>query len=247
MFEYINSLKNRLDIQSNPFLRALREGTMRRADFLETQIQFFSAVTHFPRPIMVLASRIPRADVRLHLLRNIEDEHGRGNASISHDQTFLGMLDDLGASPNDIERRAMWPEVRAFNNALSGVCQSEDPHTALATLGIIEDLFSGISEELGRSIVARNWLPARRTTHYAKNEVLDVEHAEAIYFLLESAYLDSPRCAYQIQQGLELGAYLLLRLYTDLYRARSRRWYREIQGPHTQVDAWLLPDEEEAQ
>jgi pyrroloquinoline quinone (PQQ) biosynthesis protein C len=229
-----------LDITANPYLRALREGTMRRAEFVETQIQFLHAVVFFPRPLMVLASRLPRPEMRLSLLHNVDDEHGHGNLSISHEQTFLKLLQQLGASPDEIERRALWPEVRAFNIALSGLCTQEDPFTALAAVGIIEDIYSRLSEELGRSISARNWLPSEQPNHYSANETQDVEHAEGLYALLEDPYLTSPRYAYQIQQGFELGAYLLLRLFTDLYRARARRWTREITGPHSLADGWFL-------
>jgi hypothetical protein len=92
-----------LDITANPYLRALREGTMRRAEFVETQIQFLHAVVFFPRPLMVLASRLPRPEMRLSLLHNVDDEHGHGNLSISHEQTFLKLLQQLGASPDEIE------------------------------------------------------------------------------------------------------------------------------------------------
>ena len=38
----------------------------------------------------------------------------------------------------------------------------------------------------------------------------------------------------------ELGAYVFVRLYDDLWRARDRRWNREVLGPHSLSDgAWL--------
>ncbi len=232
-----------LDLSANPYLRALREGTFRRADFVETQIQFLFAVVHFPRPMMVLASRFPRPEQRMSLLHNIQDEHGDGNPALGHEQTFLDLLDSLGASSPQIERRALWPEVRAFNVALSGLCQNDDPFTAMAALGMIEDIFSSFSEEIGRGMIARGWLPPEQQNHYAANEELDVEHARSIYNLLEDPYLTSPRYAYQIEQGFTLGGYLLTRLFTDLYRARERRWNREVNGPHSLLEGWFLDGE----
>ena len=49
------------------------------------------------------------------------------------------------------------------------------------------------------------------------------------------------RSRYQIEQGLELGAYVFLRMYRDLYVARGRRLVREIDGPHSLADGWFVP------
>jgi pyrroloquinoline quinone (PQQ) biosynthesis protein C len=245
MHNYLAKLMERLDLLANPYLRATREGTLRRADFVETQIQFLFSVVYFPRPMMVLASRMPRPEQRMCLLHNIDDEHGAGNLSLGHEQSFLRLLDALGASRVQIDQRAMWPEVRAFNLALAGLCSSDDPYTALAALAIIEDLYSSISEELGRAMVSRGWLPGEELNHYTANEELDAEHARSFYDVLEDLYPTSPRYAYQIQQGFELGSYMLLRLFHDLYRARERRWHRDVSGPHSTTDGWFLTDDED--
>lgn len=240
MRAYIVSLKQRLAPLASPYLAALREGSLIHADFLETQIQFLFAVVFFSRPMAALAGRMPRPELRLSLLNNVADEHGDGNLSLCHERTFLMLLSRLGVTTGMIEKRALWPEVRAFNTALVGLCTLDDLYTAVAALGMIEDLFSGISAELGRSIVARDFLPAEQLIHYRAHELLDVAHADGFYQLLDGPYAAAPRHAYQIQQGLELGAYLLLRLYQDLYAARGRRWNRTVGGPHSLAEGWYL-------
>ena len=47
------------------------------------------------------------------------------------------------------------------------------------------------------------------------------------------AVTDDQAAMYQIQQGLELGSYIFLRMYEDLHRGRARRWIREVVGPHS--------------
>jgi pyrroloquinoline-quinone synthase len=240
MRAYIAQLKARLRPLDNPYLAALRDGTMQRADFLETQTQFLFAVVFFSRPMAVLAGRMPRPEMRVSLLENVADEHGEGDLSLCHERTFLTLLTRLGVDASRIEKRALWPEVRAFNTALTGLCSLDDLYTAVAALGMIEDLFAGISSELGRLIVAREFLPAAELIHYRAHEVLDVEHADGFYRLLDRPYAAEPRHAYQIEQGLELGAYLLLRLYQDLHASRSRRWERQVGGPHSLAEGWYL-------
>jgi len=222
--QHIAGLKAEWNVlETSPYLRALKDGSFERGDFLETQRQFFAAVAHFSRPMALLASRLPRPELRLPLVENVFDEHGRGALSHGHEHTFLVLLERLGASGERLHDGAFGPEVRKFNVALTGIAAFETPHTGLAVFGIIEDLFSGISLELGRSIVARGWLAADQVVHYPTHATLDEEHADGFYRQLDAPYDASPSAARDIEQGLLLGGHLLLGLYEDLYRARRRR------------------------
>jgi pyrroloquinoline-quinone synthase len=240
MKSYIQALKERLQARGNPYLVGLQDGSLTREQFVETQTQFFFAVVFFSRPMAALAGRVPRAELRLPLLQNVSDEHGGGRLKLSHERTFFELLSRLGVTAPEIEQRALWPEVRAFNTALAGLCVLDDTFTALAALGMIEDLFAGVSSQLGRGIVARGWLPVDQVVHYATHEKLDEDHAEGFYAGLYAPWEAHPRHRYQIQQGLELGGYALTRLYDDLWRSRDRRWVRDVSGPHSLADGWYL-------
>jgi hypothetical protein len=157
---FVEALKTRLRPLEGPYFATLRDGSMSREDFVETQVQFAHAVFFFSRPMMVLAARVSNPKVRLPLLQNVGDEHGDGDLSMSHEATFTKFLERLGVPSDAPWQRPLWPEVRAFNTVLAGVCTLDDVPTALATLGIIEDLFAGISAEIGRSVVARGFLSA---------------------------------------------------------------------------------------
>lgn len=238
--ETIRQIKERARPLENPYFRALRDGSMGRDDFVETQVQFLFAVVFFSRPMAVLAARLPRPELRWELLENVHDEHGRGDMALSHERTFIQFLERLGEDRASIDRRALWPEVRAFNTLLAGLCLMDDVLTGLACLGVIEDLFSGISAEIGSAVVARGWLPGADLVHYRTHETLDEAHAEAFYRLLEAPYASGARGRYEVEQGLELGASVFLRLYEDLSRHRTRRWLREVGGPHSHASGGTL-------
>jgi pyrroloquinoline quinone (PQQ) biosynthesis protein C len=240
MKSYVAALRTRLQVPANEYLVGLRDGALSREDFVETQLQFFFAVVFFSRPMAALAGRLPRPEMRLQILANVSDEHGEGRLRFCHERTFLELLSRLGVPPAEIERRALWPEVRAFNTTLAGLCLLDDTNTAVAALGIIEDLFAGISATIGKAIVARGWLPSDQVVHYATHEKLDEAHAEGFYEGLYAPYAAHPRFQYQIEQGLELGAYAFLRLYEDLWANRARRWTRSVGGPHSLADGWYL-------
>lgn len=219
MRTFIQQVKGRAAPLESPYLRALRSGALSREGFIASQIQFLHAVVHFSRPMAALAGRVHDASTRRMLLDNIRDELGGGEPSQSHERTFYELLARLGVAAEQVARHPQDPAVLAFNAALDGVCGTGDPLVALAVLGMIEDLFAAISMDIGRSIVSRGWLSRERVTHYPTHAELDLAHAEGFYRHLEGPYTASPQQARAIERGLELGAYVFLRLYEDLYRA----------------------------
>jgi hypothetical protein len=232
---FVAALKARLRPLEGPYFTALRDGTMAREDFVETQVQFAHAVFFFSRPMMVLAARVSNPTVRLPLLANVGDEHGEGDLSMSHEATFTRFLERLGVEKDAPWQRPLWPEVRAFNTVLAGVCTLDDVPTAMATLGIIEDLFAGISSAIGQAVVARGFLSADALVHYKTHEELDELHAEGFYAPLRERFASDEAFRYQVQQGLELGATVFLGLYRGLYESRARRDRRQTRGPHSMV------------
>jgi len=82
-------------------------------------------------------------------------------------------------------------------------------------MGIIEHAFAGISASIGSAVVARGWISAERLVHYKLHAEIDMRHAEEFYAVIAAGWNDAQR-RYHIEQGLELGSYILDRLYRDL-------------------------------
>ena len=210
--------------RANPYFVALADGSFGREDFLETQIQFFFAVVFFNRPMAAVAAKIPTAKQRVEVLRNVWEEHGEGNASLMHGETFLELLKRMGGIEKaDVDRRTLWSEVRAFNTTLVGACVNDEFLVGVAVLGIIERMFVDISRWIGRGIVQRGFLAEDKMIHYKLHEALDVKHSQDFFDILAPHYEASPADRYYIEQGLRLGAYVFDRLYRDLHWARERR------------------------
>lgn len=228
--------------RSNPYFQSLACGEFDRADFLETQIQFYHAVIYFSVPMERLAQKIPDEALRAPILLNVSEEHGEGDPARSHASTFREFLSRLGGvTVWDIERRALWPEVRLFNTALIGACTLEDHLVGAAMLGMIERMFSEISGWIGQGVVAHGWIAREHMVHYDLHQTLDVRHARDFFDVLRPAWntgsperssLNAPaESRYAIEQGLRLGAATFDSLYGGLYRNRRRRLVREDIGP----------------
>ena len=155
------------DYKNNMYFRSLNDGTFDKNDFIETQIQFFFAVEFFNRPMAALAAKIPTATLRQEILRNVWEEHGEGDMAQAHGETFIIFLDRLGqVTIDDIQKRALWPEIRIFNTCLTGACVLDDYMVGTAMMGMIEKLFSDISTMLAQGIIKRGWLTQNNMIHY---------------------------------------------------------------------------------
>jgi hypothetical protein len=232
----IGAILAETDALANPYFRALADGSLSRDDFVETQAQFYLAVLFFSRPMAALAAKIPYADLRMEVVRNVWEEHGEGDPARVHGTTFVTLMERLaGLGARELSERALWPEVRIFNTTLAGACVLDEYLIGAGMMGMIERTFCDVSRFIGQSIVARGWLAPAQMTHYTLHEELDIKHAQDFFDVLAPAWAASADNRYYIEQGLRMGATLFDNLYTGLYRARGRRWRRANPGPHSRA------------
>lgn len=203
-------------IRRNPYLLALEDGSMTVEGFRRSQEQFFFAVSFFPRPMAALVGRIPSPKARLAILHNVVEEHGEFNEEAFHHTTFQRFLRSIGSKPEKIEAAAVSPPLRAFNSVLTCACVLDELEVGVACMGIIEYAFAGISATIGKAVVERGWVRQEELVHYALHTEIDERHAEEFFAVIEP-YWDDPTRRYFIEQGLELGAYVFDRLYSDLH------------------------------
>jgi pyrroloquinoline-quinone synthase len=218
----------RTRILENPYLLALKDGSLSAADFRRTQEQFFFAVTFFPRPMATLIARIPDPRQRLDILHNLVEEHGEFREQAFHHNTFQQFLRSIGSDPAEIQHAPLWPALRAFNAVLTASCVLDELEVGVACMGIIEHAFAGISATIGQAAVARGFVAPEKLVHYKLHAEIDERHAEEFFAVIEPRFGDPAR-RYFIEQGLELGAYAFDRLYRDLHArtgAGGEAWNR---------------------
>src|SRR5690606_30270608 len=146
-------------LADNPYLSALENGAMSLAEFRRSQEQFAHAVVFFPRPMAALVAKIPDPQKRLAILENLVEEHGDFQEECFHRSTFGEFLRRMGARPiDDVENEGLWPALRAFNAVLIAACVLDEVEVGVATMGIIELAFAGISARIGQAIVKRGWI-----------------------------------------------------------------------------------------
>jgi pyrroloquinoline-quinone synthase len=208
----------RIGMLENPYLQALRDGSMTLERFRRTQEQFFFAVTFFPRPMAALIGRIPDPRLRLDILHNLVEEHGEFREQGFHHNTFQQFLRSIGSDPATLDEMTLWPALRAFNLVLISTCVHDEIEVGVGCMGTIEYAFAAISAVIGQAVVERGWVPRDQLVHYKLHAEIDERHAEEFFAVIEPAWADGRR-RYFIEQGIELGAYAFDRLYRDMLRA----------------------------
>ena len=212
-----DAILSKIGIFNNSYFEALRNGSMTLKSFQKTQEQFYFAVVFFARPMAALAARFPDPTTRLDILHNVVEEHGDFDQKKFHATTFQTFLKSIGSNPNNLQKLALWPELRAFNSTLTTACLLDEVETGIGCMGMIEYAFAEISAIIGKAVVKRGWVKSKDLVHYKLHSKIDKRHAEEFFVLVEPAWKDKSRYCL-VEQGLELGAYIFDRLYHDLYQ-----------------------------
>lgn len=210
-----NAVLKRFDIMNNPYLTAMRDGSMTLDVFRRTQEHFFFAVTFFPRPMAALVGKIPDPRLRLDILHNLVEEHGEFDEQRFHHNTFQQFLRTIGSDPDKVTTMPVSHVLRAFNSVLTAACVMDEVEVGIGCMGIIEHAFAGISAVIGKAVVDNGWVSAENLVHYKLHAEIDERHAEEFFAVVEPSW-DEPKRRYYIERGLELGAYIFDRLYRDL-------------------------------
>jgi len=237
MEEIINKILKKINYDKNPYFMALNNKKFNKEDFIETQIQFYFAVSFFSRPMAATAAKIPDYTLRLEVVRNIWEEHGKGDLSDIHGHTFTELLFRLGVNDiSEIEKRTLWPATRQFNTTLAGATGLDEYLIGVGVMGIIERMFSEISSWIGSGIIHNGWLTEDEVLHYNLHEALDIKHADDFFNVLSPTWKkNNEDDKYIIEQGLLLGAFTFNQFYENLYNGRQQRLFRKARCPHART------------
>lgn len=211
--EYALKILEKVNILGNPYFKALESKSITMTEFGQTQAQFYFAVDFFSRPMSALMTQIPNTIDRLDILHNIIEEHGEFKKEAFHSTTFIKFLNSMNVSVDNQLIQA--PPSKAFNNVLMAACMFDEIEVGIACLGIIERAFADISSFIAQEIIDNNWVKEADLFHYKLHKNLDIQHSEEFFNIIETSWKEKNR---SIIEGLELGAYILDRLYRDLYK-----------------------------
>ena len=218
MNSFIKELKDKTPLASHKYFSSLMDGSMSLELFKYSQLNFYSAVCYFSRPMFLLCSKMDNYTDRLTLLENIMDEHGNGDISNTHGETFKKYLQNLGINNREMSEKISHPAVVNFYSIIEETINCSNIETAIAMFGIIEDRYTEISSSIALSLVKNGWLSASQLVHYKNHQELDIYHAELFYKLVRKKWKEE-ESRLNIKKGLKVGNKVILDIYFDLLKS----------------------------
>lgn len=142
-----------------------------REELLQSQTPFYEAVAAFPRLLLKLASCIRDENARHLVVENIWEEHGQGDKSKFHTQSFIRHLNSLGFNGQFFNN----PFVSDWLKQLFAI---ECTKTLFHTLAAIEYLYAVISDSIAQRL--QNLPLLTPAEHYQKHSAIDWTHGEEL-------------------------------------------------------------------
>lgn len=184
--------------------------------FLISQECFISAIDHWSRLLGLILYYVPTDKERLIIIKNLNDEHGEGNLSNSHTNTFKLLLKSLNYEKEILlynENLQSYNYVYKFNNNLKDIITTQSWIYSVAMLAMIEYTYITVSKNIHNYLL--QFLPINEINHYSLHETLDVTHATELFSLL-IPYIKNDELSSEMKAGVITGYTIMNELYLSL-------------------------------
>ncbi|WP_010283578.1 TenA family transcriptional regulator [Bacillus timonensis] len=201
-------------IEEHPLFVALNNGVLSYVQRKEIALQIYHVVLYFPRFLSAILTNMSDYRMRMPLVENLFEEHGKMNEKYVHSETYKQFLKGIGISEEEINESEPSISVIAYNRGLTDLCLHYHYLEGLSALGVIEEIVARVSPMVGQFAKSNYGSENKSLVHFTDHEVLDVQHANEIYEVVALSYEGEQRQI--IERGLKLGFYYHSRMYTDI-------------------------------
>lgn len=207
------ALFTRAKVEQHPLFQAMKNRKVLPEQAKEAALQTYHVVEHFPRFLAAILTAIPDYRLRMPLVENLFEEHGRMNTALVHVETYKKFLYGLGVTEEERLQSKPCIGVIAYNRAIMDLCLHHPYPEGLAALGVIEEIVARVSPLVG-AYASAEYGDHADLAHFTDHETLDITHADEIYEVIAGLYEGENKAL--IERGMELGMYYHTRLYTDI-------------------------------
>lgn len=127
----------------------LKEKRFSPEQAMRAALQIYHVVEHFPRFLSAILTQIPDYRLRMPLVENLFEEHGRMNVQRVHLETYKQFLSGIGVTPEHLAASEPIIPVIAYNRAVTDLCLHYPYSEGLAALGVIEEIVARVSPLVG--------------------------------------------------------------------------------------------------
>ena len=203
-------------IERHPLFAALAARELTPAQVRAIALQIFHVVDAFPRLLAAVLCNVPDWRLRMCLVENLWEEHGRGDPARVHVETYRAFLHALGIGDEEITASRPGVAATIYLRAVRDLCIEQPYPEALAALGAIEEVVARASPLVSRYAIRAAGIAPDAARHFGDHETLDIAHADELYDLAARIWDRDPAAHVGIERGVALGLTHHRRLYSDL-------------------------------
>lgn len=201
-------------IEEHPLFVEMMDGKLTNEQHKEIALQIYHVVLYFPRFLSAILTNMSDFRMRMPLVENLFEEHGKMKEKYVHSETYKTFLKGIGITEFEINESKPSIPVIAYNRAITDLCLHYHYLEGLAALGVIEEIVARVSPFVGHYAKQTYGSDNKSLVHFTDHEVLDVQHANEIYEVVAQCYEGDQKQI--IERGLQLGMYYHTRMYTDI-------------------------------
>lgn len=174
--------------------------------------RFYHVIKNFPRFLAAMISHWDDTNARMPLVENLFEEHGRMDMHKVHVHTYVDFLRQMGMDHERVTSSKPTPSTIAYFNSVMHLCTHNHPNQGLGALAYIEDIVHQVSAIFGGA-VKRERAHVEHVSHFSEHEVLDDQHSQEIYDMLD---MSTPEAIEHALFGITMGAFHHHQLYETI-------------------------------
>lgn len=215
------------NLLAHPFYQAWSRGELTREDLRVYAAEYWHHVSAFPTYLSALHSRLPDAELRREVLRNLAEEEGTdAPAGRPHSDLWMDFAEGMGASRDEVTMHAVQPEMKSLLGTFRAAMQEPEPAAAFAALYAYESKVPAIAVTKAEGLAAHYGADAAAMRYFTLHQTADVAHASVWRELIDKQIALEPAAT---EAALEAGERAARALWTALDGVERERLARQQQ------------------
>jgi pyrroloquinoline-quinone synthase len=212
------------NLLTHPFYQAWSHGDLTRNDLREYAAEYWHHVSAFPTYLSALHSRLPDAELRREVLRNLSEEEGTDSPTARpHSDLWMDFAEGVGATRSEVEAHTVQPEMAALLATFRSAMQEPTPAAAMAALYAYESKVPTIAITKAKGLATHYGADATTSRYFTLHQTADVAHASVWRELINQQIALDPTAADAALNSAERAARALWVALDGVERQRLAR------------------------
>jgi pyrroloquinoline-quinone synthase len=213
------------NLLTHPFYQAWSRGDLTRDDLRTYAAEYWHHVSAFPTYLSALHSRLPDAELRREVLRNLAEEEGTDSPTARpHSDLWMDFAEGMGATRSEVEAHTVQPEMTALLTTFRNAMTDPTPAAAFAALFAYESKVPAIALTKAEGLATHHNADAKTARYFTLHQTADVAHASVWRDLINQQIANDPAAA---EAALASGERAAQALWTALDGVERERLARQ--------------------